>query len=121
MKKSLSRIQKDVDEFCVKRGWKNDDPNQLITSLVIEIAELAEHYQWKNNFKKFNKTEQKEIAYEFVDVLFYLSRLANQTGVDLTDSFYDKLPKLEKKFKVGESPKKAQKEYRRKGKNRLYD
>lgn len=121
MRKSLSTIQKDVDNFCVKRGWKNDDPNQLITSVLIEMAELAEHYQWKNKFEKFNKKEQKEIAYEFVDVIFYLCRLANQTGVDLTDSFYDKLPKLEKKFKVGESAKKAKLEYRRKGKNKLYE
>lgn len=121
MSKSLKQIQKDVEEFCIERGWSNDDPNQLITSTLIELAELAEHYQWKKEFKKLNKTEKKEIGYEFVDVIFYLCRLANKSGIDIEESFYDKLPKLAKKFPVGKDPLKAKLEYRKNGKNRLYE
>lgn len=121
MPKSLKTIQNDVEKFCKERGWGNDDPNQLITSTLIELGELAEHYQWQNTFKKFNKKEKEEIGYEFVDVIFYLCRLANKSGIDLEESFYKKLPKLEKKFKVGTNPKKVHDEYRKNGKNKLYE
>jgi len=121
MAKSLKQIQKDVEEFCQKRGWGNDDPNQLITSALIELGELSEYYQWQNKFKKLNKKEKKEIGYEFVDVIFYLARLANKSDIDLEEAFYDKLPKLAKKFPVGKDPKKAHKEYRANGKNKLYE
>lgn len=121
MNKSLKQIQKDVDSFCEERSWNHEHPNNLITATVIELGELAEHYQWDNEFKKYSETEKKEIGYEFVDVLFYLCRLANKTGVNIEEAFYDKLPKLAKKFPVGKNTLEANKEYREKGKNKLYD
>jgi NTP pyrophosphatase (non-canonical NTP hydrolase) len=121
MPKSLKQIQKDVEEFSIKRGWENNDPNQLITSILIELGELSEHYQWQNKFKKLNKREKKEIGYEFVDIIFYLARLANKSDIDLEEAFYDKLPKLEKKFPIGKDAKKAHIEYRKNGKNKRYE
>ncbi len=121
MEKTLKEIQKDIDKFCEERNWDNNDPNQLIASIVIELGELSEHYQWENKFKRFSKIERKEVGYEFVDVLFYLCRLANRSGIDIEEMFYDKLPKLGKKFKNGKNVKKANKNYRETGKNRLYE
>jgi NTP pyrophosphatase (non-canonical NTP hydrolase) len=117
----MKKIQEDVESFCKERGWGNNDPNQLITSAMIELAELAEHYQWQSKFKDFDEKEKKEIGYEFVDVLFYLCRLANKSGVDIQKSFEDKLPKLAEKYPVGKDPKKAHEEYRKNGKNKLYE
>jgi len=121
MPKPLKQIQKDVEDFCVERDWGNDDPNQLISSILIELGELSEYYQWQNKFKKLSKKKKKEIAYEFVDVIFYLARLANKSDIDLEEAFYDKLPKLAKKFPVGKDLKKAHIEYRSNGKNKLYN
>jgi NTP pyrophosphatase (non-canonical NTP hydrolase) len=121
MKKSLGQIQEDIDKFCEERKWINGDPNQLITSIIIELGELSEHYQWENKFKKFSKEEKKEVGYEFVDILFYLCRLASKSEIDIEEMFYDKLPKLDKKFKNGQDCKKANSEYRKIGKNRLYE
>lgn len=121
MNRSLTQMQKDVDLFCEERDWANSSPNSLISSIVIELGELAEHYQWDNEFKKYTENEKKEIGYEFVDVLFYLSRLASKTGIDMEESFYDKLPKLKKKFPIGKDSLEAHKEYRKNGKSKLYD
>jgi NTP pyrophosphatase (non-canonical NTP hydrolase) len=121
MSKSLTKIQKDIDDFCEERGWNHTHPNSLITSTLIELGELAEHYQWKNEFEEYTEDEKKEIAYEFVDVFFYLSRLANKTGINIEEAFYDKLPKLAKKFPIGKDSLEANKEYRAAGKNKLYD
>ena len=121
MSKSLKDLTKEIESFCEKRGWGNEDPNQLITSIIIELGELAEHYQWENEFKDLTEKEKKEIGYEYVDVLFYFLRLASNSGIDIEKYFYEKLPKLEEKFPVGKDPRKAHDEYRKKGKNRRYD
>lgn len=121
MPKSLTQIQKDIDEFCELRGWNHSQPNSLIASTIIELGELAEHYQWQKEFKEFSKEEKKELGYEFVDVLFYLCRLANRSGIDIQEMFYDKLPKLEEKFKIGKDSKEMNKKYRESGKNKLYE
>ena len=60
MSKSLKDLAEIVDKFCVERGWKNGDPNQLITSTHIELGELAEHYQWQNKFKELSEEEKRE-------------------------------------------------------------
>jgi dCTP diphosphatase len=117
----MKNIQKKVDEFCKERGWLTDGPNELITSTMIELGELAEHYQWQKEFKELDETKKREIGYEFVDVIVYLCRIANRSGIDIQDMFDEKLPKLAKKYPVGGDPKKAHEEYRKNGKNKLYE
>jgi NTP pyrophosphatase (non-canonical NTP hydrolase) len=98
--KSIVEIQNDVLKVCAERDWKNNDPNQLITSLMIELAELAEHYQWQNDFSKIdklNEDDKQELGFEFVDVLFYLLRLAHRSNIDIEEYFYKKLPKIKTK------------------------
>mgnify|MGYP002682517339 CR=1 FL=1 len=69
MKKCLNDYIQEVANFAEVRGWENEDPNELLTSTVIELGELAEHYQWQKEFKKkYTEREKKEIGYEFVDV-----------------------------------------------------
>jgi NTP pyrophosphatase (non-canonical NTP hydrolase) len=124
MSKSLKQIADLVENFCVERGWKNSNPNQLIASIFIELGELAEHYQWRDKFEKYTPTKKREIGYEFVDVLFYLLRLANNSGIDIEHYFDIKLPQLRKKFPIGitdEQWDKVHNEYRKNGKNKLYE
>lgn len=121
MTKSLKQIQKEIDSFCEERNWNHESPNTLIAAIIIEMGELAEHYQWQKEFKILKGDEKTEVAYEFVDVIFYLTRLANKSGIDITKAFYEKLPKLKKKFPVGKSSLEANKEYRITGKNKLYN
>ncbi|MCA9302383.1 dUTP diphosphatase [Candidatus Nomurabacteria bacterium] len=100
MSKSLKDIEKDVIRVCNERNWNNTDPNQLISSIMIELAELAEHYQWQNDFSKIDKlskSDKEELGYEFVDVLFYLLRLAHKSNIDIEKYFYKKLPKIKTK------------------------
>ncbi len=124
MAKSIAKITKIIDDFSDKRGWTNDDPTELITAILVELGELAEHYQWQSKFKKFSEKKKKEVGFEFVDVIFYLFRLASKSGIDIEKYFDEKLPKLEKKFPVGGSLKehaRAHREYRKNGKNKLYE
>jgi NTP pyrophosphatase (non-canonical NTP hydrolase) len=123
MAKSIQDICDVIEKFSTDRGWANDDPNQLITSIFIELGELAEHYQWKDSFDRLPE-DKTELGYEFVDIIFYLFRLANKSGIDLEYYFDEKVPKLEKKFPVHhteEQHQTAKRHYRRTGKNKRYE
>lgn len=122
MKKCLNDYIQDVRDFAEARNWKNDDPNELLASTIIELGELAEHYQWQKEFKKkYSEKEKQEIGYEFVDVLFYLFRMIGQMGIDMDKVFDEKYKKLEEKYYIGSVYEKQHKLYRKSGKNKLYD
>ncbi|MEM9646672.1 MAG: hypothetical protein AAF989_16900, partial [Planctomycetota bacterium] len=44
---SLAELKSIVGEFVAEREWeKFHNPKNLVMSLVIEAAELMEHFQW---------------------------------------------------------------------------
>jgi NTP pyrophosphatase (non-canonical NTP hydrolase) len=123
MAKSLKEIEQIVHKFRSDRGWYNDDPNDLVASILIELGELAEHYQWQKSFTKFDRVKKIEVGFEFVDVLFYLLTLSYNSKIDLEKVFDLKIKRLAKKFPVGKSHEEyyqAHKHYRKTGKNKLY-
>lgn len=121
MAKTLNQLIDQVTEFADQRDWTNSDPNQLISSTVIELGELAEHFQWQDSFKEnYSEGEKLEIAYEMVDVLFYLLRIASKVDIDLDKAFAEKVKKLEIKYPVGADWKKQHDEYRKSGRSKRY-
>ncbi len=128
MGKTFKEMVKIIDDFCEQRKWDNGEPNHLISSIYIELGELAENYQWQHKFnKELTEEEKRVIGYEFVDVIFYLFRLASKTGVDIEKYFDEKVPKLQKKFPVkkvlglnNQSLREIHDKYRKEGKNKLY-
>lgn len=121
MAKSIQEITDIIVKFAHDRGWKDEDPRDLTNALFIELAELSEHFQWQSKFKEFSEDKKIEVGFEFVDVIFYLLRLAHNAGIDIEEYFDLKLPRLEKKFPVGGNAKKAHEEYRKTGKNKKYE
>src|SRR3989344_7042066 len=119
--KTLKDLTNIIKEFCDTRDWKNDDPNQLISSMLIELGELAEHYQWENHFKEYDDNKKREMGYEFVDILFYLLRIASKSDIDIEKYFDEKIIKLEKKFPIGADVLEQRKLYREKGLNKIYE
>ena len=77
--------------FVSAKGWYAPDsarpqtPRNLAASLVIEAAEVLEHYQWSET------TAPAELAGELADVALYLLQLASVTGIDLEQAILDKL------------------------------
>jgi NTP pyrophosphatase (non-canonical NTP hydrolase) len=121
MAKSLNQLIDQVADFSERRNWRNTNPNQLISSTLIELGELAEHFQWKNEFKEYSDEEKLEIGYEMMDVLFYLFRLASKADIDLDKAFADKIKKLEVKYPVGSDWQTQHDKYRKSGKNKRYE
>lgn len=126
MSKSLKEMGIELDDFVQERGWGAKDPKKLFIALTGELGELGETLQNLESFEEVKGDERKlkEIAFEMVDVLNYLMRLATRFGIDLSDSFDEKMPLLAEKYPVGIDRKTVglrREEYRKTGKNKLYE
>lgn len=92
-KMDLSELCSEVDCFVRERQWyrqnseKPQTPKNLAISLVVEAAELVEHFQWGDSAKI------TELADELADVLIYTAQLANVTKIDLESAVRRKLAK----------------------------
>lgn len=120
---NLEELKQLVVDFEKERNWTATNPNMIITSLIIELGELAEHYQWKSEYSKLDEVKKKELGYEFTDVIFYLLQLAAGSDIDIEHYFLEKLEKLKIKYPPGvteEDYYKTKEEYRKTGKNKTY-
>jgi hypothetical protein len=48
---SFQELGKKIDKFDSDRKWIGLDPSDLAKSIMIEGAELLEHFQWDNSLK----------------------------------------------------------------------
>lgn len=89
--KTLRALQADVDDWIQSVGVRyfNELTNTAI--LMEEVGELARVMARKYGEQSFKAGETENLAEEMADVLFVLICLANQTGVDLTSAFREKM------------------------------
>ncbi len=91
---TLQELALYLREFAAKRNWdKYHSPKNLAGSVIIEAAELLEHFQWKTQQESNNLSadEKKEVAHEMADVLIYLTRMADLLDINLLDAAAQKV------------------------------
>jgi len=87
-----------MHDFVQSKGWydvnseKQQTPRNLAASLVIEAAEVLEHFQWRND-----AADQEALAGELADVALYLLQLASISGIDLEQAILNKLEENQKR------------------------
>ena len=80
-----------VHAMCRAHGWYDpaspyaQTPRNIAISVVVEAAELLEHFQWGESF------QADAVAEELADVAMYLFQLADLVGVDLAQAIQDKI------------------------------
>ncbi len=87
--------------FAADRDWDQfHSPKNLCMALMVEAAELMEHFQWLSEAQSGTLTDQKKaaVAEELADILLYLIRLSDKLGVDLTDAAQRKLEQNAAKY-----------------------
>jgi NTP pyrophosphatase (non-canonical NTP hydrolase) len=92
-----------IKAFRDERDWMQfHDPKNMSISIIIEAAELLEHFQWKTKeeVKKYVGEHKEEIQDEIADVALYLFELADNLGIDLLNAMEKKLEKNKKKYPV---------------------
>ncbi len=93
----LAELHEKILEFNSRRGW-NPSAQNVAKSVVIEAAELLEHFQWDNKEEDLKKKNFTEIGFEIVDVMWYLFILVDKLDIDLIDAISHKLNHNEQKY-----------------------
>lgn len=91
---TLRDVQQRVDDWIKTYGVRyfSELTNMaILTEEVGEVARIIARKYGDQSFKESDKT--RHLADEMADVLWVLTCLANQTGVDLTDAFERNLRK----------------------------
>ncbi len=110
-KTKLETLIKKITEFNQIRGWRSS-PQNIAKSVVIEAAELLEHFQWDNAEKTgLEDKDITEIKYEVADVFWYLVNFCNESGIDLSEAVELKMAHNEIKYPQTEFPGKHNDEF----------
>lgn len=103
---TIDELTKDLRDFATERGWERFHlPKNLAMGLAGEAGELVAEFQWLTPEEAADLTpEQREaIGAEMADVLMYLTRLADVTGIDLMAATAKKLDRNANRFPVNDS------------------
>jgi dCTP diphosphatase len=98
---TVQGVKEKILKFAEERGWQPGLKN-LATSLVLEAAEVLEHFQWLDldQAEKARSDEawKKKVGRELADVLFYLVKMCDRLDLDISKSLDEKLKLLAKKY-----------------------
>jgi dCTP diphosphatase len=98
---SLEQIKIRLREFAAERDWDQfHSPKNLAMALIVEAAELVEHFQWLTEDQSQTLPAEKlaEVEQEIADIQIYLIRLADKLGVDMEKAVNAKIELNEKKY-----------------------
>ena len=98
---SLQQIKTRLREFATERDWDQfHSPKNLAMALIVEAAELVEHFQWLTEEQSQTLPPNKlaEVEQEIADIQIYLIRLADKLGVDMEKAVNAKIELNEKKY-----------------------
>jgi dCTP diphosphatase len=90
----FDRIKKKVRQFVVERDWDQfHSPKNLSMALIVEAAEMVEHFQWLTEEQSSNLSPEKlaEVEQELADIQVYLISLAEKLKLDLVAAVEKKL------------------------------
>src|SRR3989338_6632048 len=102
----IKTITEKIKKFRDEREWLQfHNHKDVALSLVLEAAEVLEHFQWKTpqEVETYALTCKEELADELGDVACYLFELADNLGIDLAQAIENKMKKNAQKYPVEKS------------------
>ncbi|HEY4479008.1 MAG TPA: nucleotide pyrophosphohydrolase [Candidatus Paceibacterota bacterium] len=102
----IAKFQKMAAAFRDARDWKQfHNPKDMALSLVLEAAEVMEHFQWKTpeEVRAYLKEHKGEVAEELADVLHWIVLMSHDMNIDLAKAFEAKMKKNEQRYPVEKS------------------
>lgn len=106
MPNELDDIKLRLREFAKERDWDQfHSPKNFSMALIVECAELVEHFQWLTDEQSKNLPADTldEVSLEMADIMIYLIRIADKLDVDLIDSVNRKIKLNAIKYPVDKS------------------
>jgi len=98
---NLLMLRDKLRAFAEARDWEQfHSPKNLSMALMVEAAELMEHFQWLTQMQSGTLDPAKKalVAEELADILLYLVRLSDKLDVDLLDAALNKMEKNAAKY-----------------------
>ena len=94
---TIRQYQDDVDTWIKTIGVRYFSELTNLAQLVEEVGEVARIMSRKDGDQSFKESEaENRLDDELADVLFVVTCIANQTGVDLTEALQKNLEKKNK-------------------------
>lgn len=103
----LTTLRDALRDFAAARDWRQfHTPKNLAMAMIVEAAELVEHFQWLTPEQSLALAPEKlaEVREEVADTLIYLVELADVLGIDLIAAARDKIVKNAVKYPTPRSP-----------------
>lgn len=103
MSDSLAELRARINQFVKERDWDQfHSPKNLAMAMIVEAAELVEHFQWDTleESRQLNDEKLEQVGQELADTLVYLLRIAEVTGIDLIEAANRKIDLNAQKYPV---------------------
>jgi len=91
---SLVQLNQKLKQFVEVRDWTQfHSPKNLAMAMIVEAAELVEHFQWSTEDESYHMSPEKldQVGQEIADTFVYLLRLAQVLNIDLIDAANKKI------------------------------
>ncbi len=85
-KDSLEQLKATLLAFVEARDWAQfHSPKNLAMAMIVEAAELVEHFQWDTEAQSavLSPDKREEVSHELADTFVYLLRISQVLGIDL--------------------------------------
>ena len=102
-KSFIPELTAEVNDFVAERDWEQfHSPKNLAMAMIVEAAELVEHFQWLTQQESAALDVQKKsaVADELADVLVYLVCLADRLEINLEEAVLLKMRRNRAKYPV---------------------
>lgn len=83
---SLDQLKATLLAFVEARDWSQfHSPKNLAMAMIVEAAELVEHFQWDTEAQSLSLSPEKRVAvnHELADTFLYLLRISQVLDIDL--------------------------------------
>lgn len=102
---TIQELREMIRAFVDEREWQQfHAPKNLSMALAIEAAELMEHFQWisveKSRQVRADPAAVAAVGEELADVICYALALANELGLDVSETMRAKMIKNATKYPV---------------------
>jgi dCTP diphosphatase len=99
--KEFNQFKIQLRQFADERDWDQfHSPKNLSMALIVEAAELVEHFQWltEEQSRSLEKKHLDRVKEELADIQIYLIRIADKLNIDLLDVVSNKIEANVKKY-----------------------
>ena len=99
----LADLRERINAFVNERDWAQfHSPKNLAMAMIVEAAELVEHFQWETEQESRELTTEKreQVSHELADNFVYLLRIAEVLNIDLIEAANAKIILNAKKYPI---------------------